>query len=121
MATKTNTQGMQRRDFLKVMGAGLASAWAISASSVPFTNWLLIPHLAAQTTFDSSLLHGTQSGQIFQSLDQGHTWQLLVSFGSHCAIHDLFTRNGQLYAWLAVSGHTFWLTSLDARIWHTLG
>jgi len=120
MTTKTNTKSMQRRDFLKVMGAGLASAWALSASSAPLTNWFLTPHLGAQTTFRSSLLRGTQSGQIFQSLDQGQTWQLLACFGSHCAIYDLFTRNEQLYAQLAVSGHIFWLCTSDAKTWRTL-
>jgi hypothetical protein len=111
---------MQRRDFLKVMGVGLASVWAISASSAPLTNWLQAPHLATQTAFGASLLRGTQNGEIFQSLDQGQTWQILVSFGAHCAIYNLLTKNGQLYARLAVSGYTFWIRSTDAKTWRTL-
>jgi hypothetical protein len=120
MITKMNHQNMQRRDFLKVMGAGLVSVWTLSASSAPLTNWLLAPHLTAQTTFGASLLRGTQSGQIFQSLDQGQTWQILVSFDEHYAIHNLLTKNRQLYAQLAFSNHTFWLCSTDAKIWRTL-
>jgi len=120
MITKTNSQGTQRRDFLKVMGAGLASAWALSAASAPVTSWFGFPQLVAQTAFGSSLLRGTQDGKVFQSLDQGQTWQLLASFGSHCAVNNLLTRSGQLYIQLAVAGHTFWLSSTDARSWRTL-
>lgn len=121
MTTNSNTQGTQRRDFLKVLGTGLASVWALSASSAPLTSWLLAPQLAGQTTFGSSLLRGTQNGQIFQSLDQGQTWQVRVSFGAHCAIRNLFTQDGQIYAQLALAGHNFWLISKDAQTWRTLG
>jgi hypothetical protein len=121
MITQTNTSGTQRRDFLKVMGAGLASAWALSASSNPLTNWFLLPSLAAQTSFNSGLLRGTQDGKVLQSLDQGQTWQTLASFGAHCAISALVTRDGQLYAKLAVDGHSFWLYTADTKTWRTLG
>ena len=120
MTTKTNTHNLQRRDFLKVMGAGLASAWTLSASSAPLTSWFLAPHLAVQTAFGTSLLRGTQRGQIFQSLDQGQTWQILISFGAYCAVDNLLTKNGQLYAKLAVSGYSFWICSPDAKTWRTL-
>jgi hypothetical protein len=120
MTTETNTHNMQRRDFLKVMGAGLASVWMLSASSAPLTNWVLTPYLTPQTSFGNSLLRGTQSGEIFQSLDQGRTWQLLVFFGKQCAIDKLSTKNGQLYAQLSCSGYPFRLCSPDAKIWRTL-
>ncbi len=120
MVTKKNTQGMQRRNFLKVVGAGLASVWMLSASSAPLTKWFLAPYPAAQTTFGTSVLRGTQIGQIFQSLDQGRTWQALISFGTHCAVQNLSIKNGLLYARLVVSGYPFWLWSADGKTWRTL-
>lgn len=119
MTTTTNTHSMQRRDFLKVMGAGLASVWALSASSAPLTNWILTSYLAPQTVFGNSLLRGTQGGEIFQSLDQGRTWHLLVFFGKHCSIDKLSARSGQLYAQLSCSGYPFRLSSPDSKTWRT--
>ena len=122
MTSETLTNTIQRRDFLKLMGAGLASLWLLSASSAPLTAPFVTPHLLAeQVSFGSRLLRGTQDGQIFQSLDQGQTWQVLASFGSHCAIRDLVSQNGQLYASLALAGHTFWISTADALTWRTLG
>ena len=120
MTSEILTNTIQRRDFLKLMGASLASLWLLSASSSPLTVPFLTAQLPAQTAFGEKLLRGTQDGQIFQSLDQGQTWQVLASFGSHCAIRDLISQNGQLYARLALAGHTFWISTADALTWRTL-
>ncbi len=116
----THTSSFQRRDFLKLMAAGLASTWALSASSAPLTNWFLSPALTAQTTFGSLLLRGTNNGQIMQSQDQGKSWQLLIAFSEHFDVRSLLTKDGQVFAQMAVSGHTFWLSSQDAKTWRTL-
>jgi len=116
----THTSRFQRRDFLKLMAAGLASTWALSASSAPLTNWFLSPAMTAQTTFGSLLLRGTSNGQIMQSQDQGKSWQLLIAFSEHFDVRSLVTKDGQVFAQMAVSGHTFWLSSQDAKTWRTL-
>jgi hypothetical protein len=102
------------------MGAGLAVVGMLSASSAPLTSWFLAPRLPAQIAFGGGLLHGTQSGQIFQSMDEGQTWQPLVSFGANCAVCNLLSLNEQVYVQLAVSSYTFWLCSPDAKTWRTL-
>jgi hypothetical protein len=118
---KTNLQNTSRRDFLKLAGAGLASAWALSAASAPVTNWFSAPLLGAQAAFGSSLLRSTSDGQILKSVDAGQTWQSLASFGPHCTIQSLVTQDGKLYARLAVAGHSFWLVTTDTQTWRTLG
>lgn len=116
--TKTKTSGLQRRDFLKLMGAGLASGWVLSASSAPFAGWFAAP----QVNFGAAgLLRGSQNGQIFQSLDQGKTWQLLASLGEHLTIINLVTRAGQVYVKMSLAGNPFWLVSSDAKTWRTAG
>jgi hypothetical protein len=121
MTPKTNLHLTSRRDFLKLAGAGLASAWALSAASAPVTSWLSAPQSLTQAAFGSSLLRGTSEGQLLHSVDAGQTWQPLASFGAHCAIQGLVTQNGQLFARLEVAGHSFWLVTADAKTWRTLG
>ena len=121
MTLKTNLQSTARRDFLKLAGAGLASAWALSAASAPVTSWLSTPQALPQAACGSSLLRGTPDGQLLHSLDDGQTWRSLASFGAHCAIQGLVTQNGQLFVRLAVAGHSFWLVTADTKTWRTLG
>jgi hypothetical protein len=120
MTAEKNFQGVQRRHFLKMLGAGLAAVTTISVSSAPLNSWFLTPQLPAQTEFGACQVRGTAGGQILQSRDEGQTWQALVSFGSHCAVQNLHTLNGQIFAQLSVQGYTFWLQSADAKIWRTL-
>jgi hypothetical protein len=120
MATKTNSFHMRRRDFLKAMGVGMASVAVLTTTSEPVKEWFLSSFLTVQTTFGNSLLRGTLDGRIFRSLDDGHTWEKVFFFGSHCAIDSLLTQNGQAFARLSVAGCPFWLHSTDAKTWRTV-
>ncbi len=119
MNTISTTDGARRRDFLKVMGAGLASAWLLSGASSPLPTGLLSFSLRPQTSLGALMLRGEQGGRILQSADQGKTWQPLVSFGEHCAVQSLVTHNEQVYVKLMVGSNAFWLRSADTLTWHT--
>ena len=120
MGKKPHSARLHRREFLKVIGSGLAAVAALSAAPVSLTSGFFPLPLPVQTAFGSGLLRGTQNGRVFHSADQGQTWQPLMSFGEHCSVCRLVTRKDQVYVQLAVSGYTFWLTSADAKTWHTL-
>jgi hypothetical protein len=120
MTTKTNSIHMQRRDFLKVLGVGTASVAVLSATAVPVREWFLSSFLTVQTTFGNSLLRGTLDGRIFQSLDDGHTWERVFFFGSHCTVDNLLTQNEQVFARISVEGIPFWIYSTDAKTWRTV-
>jgi microcystin-dependent protein len=63
---------------------------------------------------------GTLDGRIFESLDNGKTWQPRANFGKQCLIQGIYECNGKLYAQVGIGRHSFVAESRDGRTWYTL-
>lgn len=112
---------MNRRAFLKTLAAGTV-AGTILVTTTPVRTILaaLISPGPVHLNLKDRLLQGTPDGRIFESRDEGKTWQPLFNFGGHCAILELAERNGLIYARVGVLQYSFVVKSTDGRTWHTV-
>jgi hypothetical protein len=112
---------MNRRDFLKVAGAG-------SLAVVAFSNYRQVasPATVAVRTrnvtarLGGKLFKGTLDGRILASEDGGGSWASCAKFGGQHRIDSLTVRGSQLRAEIGIPGATFQLTSGNGRVWHTV-
>jgi hypothetical protein len=112
---------MDRRDFLKgTVGLSVAGVAA----------WLMQPGLehgvlAAEPPSDFAvqgralgrLFQGTRDGQVFESVDDGKSWNRIVRFGQQCEIVAIRDVQGKVHTEIRVQGHRFAVNSTDARLW----
>ena len=105
---------ISRRTFLKTLGAGVVAGRALTSG------WFRSGQQPVEVVFGEGSYRGTPGGQISRSLDQGQTWQPLVNFGPQYSVASLYVLDRQIFARLVVSGHPFWLTSVDAVTWRTV-
>jgi anaerobic selenocysteine-containing dehydrogenase len=108
-------ESMDRRDFLKG-AAGASLAMGLAA---------LLPGRQAsargmQPAGVAARFRGSSDGRIYESADNGATWQLRADFGVQCAITEVFERGGQVYARIKVQGHPFVVQSWDGRKWYAM-
>jgi|WetSurMetagenome_2_1015567.scaffolds.fasta_scaffold26900_7 hypothetical protein len=103
-----------RRTFFKATGLAVG-ALLLAQGSAQGTGSYVIAHTEAF----GKRYHGTRDGRVFESVDDGKTWQQVACFGSHCAVQALQERRGRLQAQVGVAGYGFALTSSDAREWRT--
>ena len=115
----THTPKIQRRDFLKLLGAGIVSAMVVPASPVGADKLFTLLDTDPLVHFGKVLLRGTATGQIQKSENGGATWQTTAFFGEHCAVTDFKVKGEWLYATLNVGGHPFSLKTADAMNWRT--
>ncbi|MBE7472658.1 MAG: hypothetical protein HS114_26310 [Anaerolineales bacterium] len=99
---------MKRRDFLT--GLATLSLTGLIKMSLP---------TKAQAQTNGKIFKGTLEGKIFESLDNGQTWQQTANFGPDCPVLELSEEEEGLFAHLGFQSYNFWLTSPDGRIWRT--
>jgi len=111
---------MDRRGFLKgTMGLSIAGMAALlmqpsleqsvlAAGAVP---------TAVQARALGRMFQGTRDGQIFESMDDGKSWNRIAKFGPHCEIVAMREARGQVYTDIRVQGNRFSVKSADARLW----
>jgi len=106
---------MQRREFLKLSGAALASSLLLIGLSRQ------LAALPVEAKYLGKLFRGYRNhGDIFVSEDAGETWQLHTRLGSQYSIDDLFVDTDQIYAQVGFMQHHFHLfLSKDGRQWKT--
>ncbi|HTP11088.1 MAG TPA: hypothetical protein VMP08_22695 [Anaerolineae bacterium] len=104
-----------RRSFIRV--AGLAAGAAILA---PVIAQVISGSPIAYADALGKKYKGTRDGRVFESIDDGKTWQQVANFGSHCAVLGLSEQRSRLQAKIGVSGYDFALISTDARLWRTV-
>jgi len=107
---------MQRREFLKLAGAVLSSAFALTGSSHQ------LAALPVETIFKGRHFRGYRNdGDIFVSEDNGETWQLHARLGAEYSIADLFVNpDDQMYAKVGFMQYHFQLfLSEDGKQWKT--
>jgi hypothetical protein len=107
---------MQRREFLKLAGAGLGSTLLLSGLSGQ------LAVLPVQAKSQGKLFRGYRNdGDIFVSEDAGETWQLHNRLGSQFSIDDLFVdASDQMYAQVGFMQYHFQLfLSKDGKQWKT--
>ena len=105
-----------RRTFLQT--AGLAASAAFAAS-LPTLHVSAAGPQAITARLFGRQYRGTSDGYIFESLDDGRSWQQVAKFGPQCAILALNEHQGTAYAQVGVGAHQFVLTSADAHRWHS--
>jgi len=112
---------MDRRDFLKgSVGLSLAGVTALLMQpglepSVLAAEWPSA--FAVQARALGRMFQGTRDGQIFESVDDGKSWNRIAKFGSHCEIVAMREARGQVYTDIRVQGNRFSVKSADARLW----
>jgi len=104
-----------RRRFMQV--AGLVAGAAVLA---PVVAQIVDGASIAYADALGKKYKGTRDGRVYESSDAGKTWQQVANFGSHCAVMALAERHSRLQAEIGVAGYGFTLTSIDARVWHTV-
>lgn len=107
---------MERREFLKLMGAGLGSALLLTGLSRQLAT------LPVEAKFMGKHFRGYRDqGDIFVSDDEGETWQLHSRLGSEYSIDDLFVgTSDQMYARVGFMQYQFELSlSEDGKQWKT--
>lgn len=108
---------MQRREFLKFMGAALGSTFALAGLSHQ------LAALPVEAIFQGKHFRGYRNqGDIFVSEDDGETWQLHARLGSEYSIDDLFVDAAdQMHARVGFLQYQFQLfLSEDGRQWKTV-
>lgn len=106
---------MQRREFLKLAGAGLGSTLLLGLSDQ-------LAVLPVEAKSQGKVFRGYRNGgDIFVSEDDGATWQLHARLGSQYSIDDLFVDTAdQMYARVGFMQHHFQLfLSEDGKQWKT--
>jgi len=109
---------MNRRHFL--IGIAKVTLSGIAVAALPGSMMVAVRAADPEATALGKLFKGTRDGRVFESLDGGQTWQPRANFGKHCAILALAEHQGQLWAQVGLQGHSFYLTSSDARTWRTV-
>ena len=107
---------MQRREFLKLVGAGLGSTLLLTGLSHQ------LAALPVEAKSRGKLFRGYRNdGDIFVSDDDGVTWQLHARLGSEYSIEDLFVdTSDQMYARVGFMQYHFQLfLSEDGKQWKT--
>ncbi|NLG73051.1 MAG: hypothetical protein GX495_13555 [Chloroflexi bacterium] len=100
---------MNRRNFLKLFAiAPLGGLMAFRGYS------------GSEAAAPAKVLRGTPEGKIYESLDQGKTWQLAANFGENRSVLNISTRQGIFYAEIGCGEHSFTLQSTDGRCWRTV-
>ena len=105
---------LNRRDFLKI--AGIAAGTAISAYALASFE-LKNPSAKLKRNGELVEFKGTTSGKIFESLDNGETWNVSADFGEECAVKVVRSNSAGLLAEIEYEGLFFELQSLDGRMW----
>jgi hypothetical protein len=107
---------MERRDFLKLAGAGLGSAVLLTGLSHQ------LAALPVEVIFQGRHFRGYRNdGDIFISEDDGETWQLHTRLGSQYSINDLSVNvTDQMSARVGFMDYQFQLfLSQDGKQWKT--
>lgn len=107
---------MERREFLKLAGAGLGSAVLLTGLSRQ------LAALPVEAIFQGKHFRGYRNdGDIFVSEDNGESWQLHTRLGSQYSIDDLFIDvTDQMYARVGFMEYQFQLfLSEDGTQWKT--
>ena len=107
---------MQRREFLKLAGAGLGSTLLLTGLSRQ------VAGLPVEAKSGGKHFRGYRNdGDIFVSEDDGETWYLHSRLGSHYSIEDLFVDGAdQIYARVGFMQYDFQLLlSQDGKQWKT--
>jgi hypothetical protein len=107
---------MQRREFLKLAGAGLGSTLLLTGLSAQ------LAALPVEAKSRGKHFRGYRNdGNIFVSEDAGETWQLHTRLGTQYSIDDLFVDSEeQMYAQVGFMGYHFQLfLSKDGKQWKT--
>ncbi len=107
---------MQRREFLKLSGAALASTLLLTGSSRQ------LAELPVEAVSQGRHFRGYRNqGDIFVSVDDGETWNLHARLGSQYSIDDLFVDTAdQMHARVGFKQFQFKLfLSEDGRQWKT--
>ena len=105
---------MQRREFLKLAGAGLGSTLLLTGLSRQ------LAALPVEAKSQGKYFRGYRNdGDIFVSEDDGETWQLHSRLGSQYSIDDLFVDAAdQIYARVGFMQYHFQLfLSQDGKQW----
>ncbi len=103
---------MKRRRFIKSLTTLPIAMALLSLTSSPNAK-------AASTQIASQRFRGTADGRVFESPDEGKSWQQCAHFGSACAIRRPETRSDTLIALIEIQGYPFALESGDGRLWRT--
>lgn len=107
---------MQRREFLKLAGAGLGSTLLLTGLSHQLTA------LPVEAKSRGKVFRGYRNdGDIFVSEDDGETWQLHARLGSQYSIDDLFIdASEQMHTRVGFMQYHFELfLSEDGNQWKT--
>jgi hypothetical protein len=112
-----NDSNYSRRDFIKFTSLTIGALLMVPITAVPSS---ASGQLSVQAEALGKKYRGTRTGLVFESTDDGQTWQQVANFGSHCAVMQLHEREGQIFADIAVADHGFVLKSADARTWRTV-
>ena len=107
---------MERREFLKLAGAGSGSAVVLTGLSGQ------LAALPAEANFRGKLFRGYRNdGDILVSEDDGETWHLHARLGSQYSIDDLFVDTAdQMHARVGFMQYDFQLfLSEDGKQWKT--
>jgi hypothetical protein len=105
---------MQRREFIKLSGAALGSAFLLAGLSGQLAT------LPVEATFQGKLFRGYRNdGDIFVSEDAGESWQLHARLGHQYSIDDLFVdATDQMHARVGFMQYRFQLfLSKDGKQW----
>jgi hypothetical protein len=107
---------MERREFLKLAGAGLGSTLLLTGLSRQ------LAELPVQAKSRGKAFRGYRNdGDIFVSEDDGETWELHTRLGSQYSIDDLFVDTAdQMHARIGFMQFHFQLfLSEDGKQWVT--
>ena len=107
---------MQRREFLKLSGAGVGSAVLLTGLSRQLAT------LPVEAIFQGKLFRGFRNGgDIFVSEDAGKTWQLHARLGPQYSVDDLFVNAADhMQARVGFMQYQFQLSlSSDGNQWKT--
>ena len=106
---------MDRREFFK--GAVSASLALGMAALLPKAQ---TSAGSSPASIASSRFRGSADGRIYELSSDGAIWQPRANFGAHCAIPEVYERDGKVFAKVVVQGHAFTLQSADGRRWRVL-
>ncbi len=91
-----------RRNFIKFTGLAIGALLMAPMAALPSS---VSGQFSAQADMWGKRYLGTRNGLVFESTDDGQTWQQVANFGSHCAVLALSEQRDRLQA----EGRCRWL------------